>query len=132
MVSFYNEELLAPHPTPKLEDLHLLIVRDCLFNIFVATVHIWRLPSLQPETRHSVLTGTHYHRQFLFTDIWKSGMSLTKDAYPKCKFLYTRTHTNESPVVLLWRKRSGTFRLRIFICVTAHHFPQQGISNGLA
>jgi hypothetical protein len=57
-------------------------------------------------------------------------MSFTKDAYPKCKFLYT--HTNESPVVLLWRKCSGTFRLRIFICVAAHHFPQQGISNGLA
>jgi hypothetical protein len=69
MVSFYNEELLAPHPTPRLEDLHLSIVRDCLFNIHVcvATVHIWRPPLLQPETRHSVLTGTHYHRQFLFT-----------------------------------------------------------------
>jgi len=59
MVRFYNEDLLAPHPTPKLEDLHLLIVRDCLFNIFVATVHILRPPPLQPETCHSVLTGTH-------------------------------------------------------------------------
>jgi len=67
MVSFYNEELLAPHPTPKLEDLHLLIVHDCLFNISVVTVHIWRPPTLQPETCRSVLTGTHDNRQFLFT-----------------------------------------------------------------
>jgi hypothetical protein len=37
---FYGEELLAPRPT--LEDHPLLAVRDCLFNIFAATLHIWR------------------------------------------------------------------------------------------
>jgi hypothetical protein len=31
--------LLAPHPTPKLEDHPLSAVRDCLFNIFVATLN---------------------------------------------------------------------------------------------
>jgi hypothetical protein len=31
---FYGEELLAPRPTPKLEDHPLSAVRDCLFNIF--------------------------------------------------------------------------------------------------
>jgi hypothetical protein len=30
---FYGAELLAPGPTPKLEDHPLLAVRDCLFNI---------------------------------------------------------------------------------------------------
>jgi hypothetical protein len=30
---FYGEELLAPNPTPKLEDHSLSVVRDCLFNI---------------------------------------------------------------------------------------------------
>jgi hypothetical protein len=39
---FYGEELLAPHPTPKLKDHPLSVVRDCLFNIFAATLHIWR------------------------------------------------------------------------------------------
>jgi hypothetical protein len=39
---FYGEELLALSPTPKLEDHPLSAVRDCLFNIFVATLHIWR------------------------------------------------------------------------------------------
>jgi hypothetical protein len=46
-IIFYGEELLAPRPTPKLEDHPLSAVCDCLFKIFAATLHIWRpfLPS---------------------------------------------------------------------------------------
>jgi len=32
-INFYGEELLAPHPTPNLEDYPFLAVHDCLFNI---------------------------------------------------------------------------------------------------
>jgi hypothetical protein len=39
---FYGEELLAPRPIRKLEDHPLTAVRDCLYNIFAATLHIWR------------------------------------------------------------------------------------------
>jgi hypothetical protein len=39
---FYGEELIAPRPTPKLEDNPLSAVRDCLFNTFAAILHIWR------------------------------------------------------------------------------------------
>jgi hypothetical protein len=39
---FYGEKLLAPRPTPQLEDLSLPPVRDCLFIIFAATLHILR------------------------------------------------------------------------------------------
>ena len=35
---FFGEELLAPRPTPKLEENILSAVRDCLFNIFAATL----------------------------------------------------------------------------------------------
>ena len=38
--SLYCEQLLAPRPTPKLEDHPLSAVHDCLFNIFAATLHI--------------------------------------------------------------------------------------------
>jgi hypothetical protein len=38
----YSEELLAPHPTPKLEDHPLSAVRDCLFSISAATLQNWR------------------------------------------------------------------------------------------
>jgi hypothetical protein len=42
IICFYGEEWLAPRPTPKLENNLLLVVRDCLFNIFEATLHICR------------------------------------------------------------------------------------------
>jgi hypothetical protein len=38
----YSEEFLAPCPTPKLEDHTLLVAHNCLFNIFTASLHIWR------------------------------------------------------------------------------------------
>jgi len=40
IIRFYGDELLAPHPNPKLEDHPYSAVRDCLFNIFAATLHI--------------------------------------------------------------------------------------------
>jgi hypothetical protein len=39
---FYGEELLAPRLNTKLEDHPLSAVRDCLFNIFAATLLIWK------------------------------------------------------------------------------------------
>jgi len=49
-VSFKDEELSALRPTTQLEDHPLSSVRDYIFNIFAATLHIWR-PFLhsQPE-----------------------------------------------------------------------------------
>jgi hypothetical protein len=38
----YCEVLWAPRPTPKLEDRPLSAVHDCLFNMFAATIHMWR------------------------------------------------------------------------------------------
>jgi len=38
--NFFGEELLAFRPNPKLEDHFLSSVRDCLFNIFAATLQI--------------------------------------------------------------------------------------------
>ena len=59
LIRFYGEQLLAPRPTPKLED-PLSAVRDCLFNIFAATLHIGGRSSIRNlRTRHAVVTGTH-------------------------------------------------------------------------
>jgi hypothetical protein len=58
--SFYGEELLAPRPTPKLEDHPFSAVRDCLFNIFAATLHIAGRSSISNlRTCHVVVTGAH-------------------------------------------------------------------------
>ena len=60
MIRFYGEELLVPRPTPKLKDHPLSAVRDCLFNIFAATLHIGGRSSIRNlRTRHAVVTGTH-------------------------------------------------------------------------
>jgi hypothetical protein len=53
---FYGEELLAPRPTPKLEDHPLSAVCDCLFKIFAATLHNWR-PFLHPQPEDAPCRG---------------------------------------------------------------------------
>jgi len=58
--SFYGEELSTPRPNSKLEDHRLSSVRDCLFNIFAATLHIGVRSSIRNlRTRHALVTGTH-------------------------------------------------------------------------
>jgi hypothetical protein len=62
-ICFYGEESLAPRPIPKLEDHPLSAVRDCLFSIFAATVHIGGRSSIRKlRPRPAVVTGTHLSR----------------------------------------------------------------------
>ena len=50
----------TPRPNPKLEDHPLSDVRDCLFSIFAATLHIGDRSSIRNlRTRHAVVTGNH-------------------------------------------------------------------------
>jgi len=59
MMRFYNEELLATHSTPKLEDHTLLAVHDCLFNM-TAILHIGGHSSIcNLRTGHAVVRGAH-------------------------------------------------------------------------
>jgi hypothetical protein len=59
-IRFYGKELLAPSPTLKLKDHPLSAVRDCLFNIFAATLHTGdRYSICNLRTRHAAVTGTH-------------------------------------------------------------------------
>jgi hypothetical protein len=54
-------EMLAPRWTPKLEGHPLSAVRDCLFNIFAATLHTWRAPPPSATWERAMLwwQGTH-------------------------------------------------------------------------
>ena len=73
-LSFYDEELLAPRPTPKLGYHSLSAVRDCLFNTFAAALYI-RKPFLHPQPEDApcrddkdpliTVTGTHLSRTYL-------------------------------------------------------------------
>jgi hypothetical protein len=71
---FYGEELLAPHPTLKLEDHPLLAVCDCLFNMSAATLHIWRPSSSSAAWGH--------------TKPWRQGTHLTCNGDTTFMFTY--------------------------------------------
>jgi len=60
MIHFYGKELIESRSTPKVEDHLLSAVRDCLFNILAATLHMGGLSSIRKlRTRHALLTRTH-------------------------------------------------------------------------
>jgi len=80
-IRFYGEELSAPRATPKLEDHPLSAVRDCLFNIFAATLHIGRRSSTRDlKTRHAVVT-----RDPLITEV--TGNTMFNFSFYYCSFM---------------------------------------------
>jgi len=57
--SFYSEAFLEPRPTTNLGNHYLSAVLECLFNIFVATLHIGDLSSIRNlGLLHAVVTET--------------------------------------------------------------------------
>jgi hypothetical protein len=55
IVIFYGEELSARHPSPKLEDRPFLAIRNCLFNIYAAILHIGDRSSIHSlRMRHAM------------------------------------------------------------------------------
>jgi hypothetical protein len=77
---FYREELLAPRPTPKLKDHPLSAVRDCLFNIFAVTLHIWRPSPPSSTWRHGMQ--------------WWQGTRLTLNNNYSYSYLFIYLHAN--------------------------------------
>jgi hypothetical protein len=76
---FYGEEL-SPCPIPKLEDHPLLVVCDSLFNIFAATLHIWR-PFLHPQSEDVPCRGDRERqlpsKRYIYVK-WKISRKWTK------------------------------------------------------
>jgi hypothetical protein len=55
--------VVSPRPIPKLKNHPFSAVRDCLFNIFAATLHTGSRSSIRNlRTRHAVVTATHFQR----------------------------------------------------------------------
>ena len=61
-IRYYGEELLAPRPTPNLEDYTLSAVRDYLFNIFAITVHIGDRSSIRNVCQSGKESNSHDFR----------------------------------------------------------------------
>jgi len=65
-IHFHSEELLAPRPTPKLENHPVSAVRDCLFYIFSVTLQIGGGSSIRNlRRRHAVVTVNHLSPRIL-------------------------------------------------------------------
>ena len=63
MVGFNSEGLSEPRPKLKLKDRPFSGVRDCLFNVFVATHNTKGRSSIRNmRARHGVVTGTDWSR----------------------------------------------------------------------
>jgi len=64
---FYRAGFVAPRPTPKPEDHPSSAVRECLFNLFAATLLIGSRSSIRKlRTRHALVTGTHYMQHEIY------------------------------------------------------------------
>jgi hypothetical protein len=61
MVTFYGEELLAPHPTPNLEFHPLSAICNRLLNILATALHVGGhfSSTASSTTCNAVVTGTH-------------------------------------------------------------------------
>ena len=59
---FSRGGVVSASPNPQAGGPPLSAVRDCLFDLFAATLHIGGLSSIRNlRTRHAVVTGTHKH-----------------------------------------------------------------------
>jgi hypothetical protein len=58
--TFLRGEVVSASPNPQAGGPPLSAVRNCLFNLFAATLHIGGRSSIRDlRTRHDVVTGTH-------------------------------------------------------------------------
>jgi len=73
MTIFYGEVLLAPRPTPNLEENPSSTVRDCLFNTFAATIHTGGRSSTRNLRTRLALAACEWDRSTLtfLQGIWK-------------------------------------------------------------
>jgi hypothetical protein len=105
MVGFKGEEFVAPGPTPKLEDTPMSAVRECLFNIFAANIHIGGRCSIRHRgTPHAVVTG--------------ATLSLVRSTFGnkfECSLFGTRRETWNRGVTQFRRTQNG------IICYCAQH-----------
>jgi hypothetical protein len=71
LIRIYGEKLLPPCPTLKLEDHPVSAVRDCLFNVFTATLRIGSSSSIRNlRTCYAEVTGTNLSQNIRYIHIF--------------------------------------------------------------
>ena len=119
MIRFYGEELLAPRPTPKLEDHPLSSVRHCLLNMLPATLHTGGRSSIcNLRTRLAVVTGTHLPRPFHINTQNKPNLPKVCNRFvftSNIEYVHCEVGTDyiqfrqTSVLILFWEGRTGNY-----------------------
>ena len=78
-----REELSAPCPTHKLEDHPLSAVRDCLFNIFAATLPVWRPLAPSATWRRAMPLWQGFNCNSFFKKFYLSLQTLITSTCPR-------------------------------------------------
>jgi len=113
-IRFYGEKLIAPRPTPTLEDHTLSAVCDWLFSILTATLHIGGCSSIRNlRMRHAVVTGKRLSRIVISSEI----MCHARKIFFQREFNYNDGNECENPsvvgVVLFKKDRKCTYKCSI-------------------
>jgi len=120
-LSFYCGKLLAPRPNSKLEDPLFSAVRDYLFNISAATLHIGGRPSIRNlRARHVMMTGTYVRVSWRLTSYANISRTtyfrhLTRFAggLSPWKWLYGNTTLLQCPLLAVWHHRPSTLTCQV-------------------
>jgi hypothetical protein len=108
MLCFNREELLAPHPTTNLEDHPLSAVRDCLFNIFTAILHIGGHSSIRNlRMHHALVQGLTYHMGTVWNNSYNTE-EYTKIPKYNCNSPVKKTSTFNSNCTDIWMSETET------------------------
>jgi len=87
---FYGE-FLAPLPTPKLEDLLLVVVHGCLFNIFAATLQIGDRSSIRNLKTCHAIVGLVYHGQIRCSKIKRIVLFKAYENFIICQLMFSNS-----------------------------------------
>jgi hypothetical protein len=107
-IGFHSEELLAPRPTPKLEDHHLSAVCYCLFNLYIRSYPPYSRPFLHPEPedapcrgdrdRITAWTDTHTHNMQQLLPLNYNNDYVNAPKYYVIGYVYCILFLSRSPV----------------------------------
>jgi len=118
MLFCYGEELLVPRPILKLEGHPLSAVHDCMYSIFIATLHIWRLSRKDVKMDHNF----EFIRSCLYARALRT--HARTHAHTQCKCM-NNYYFRIWPLDANWfyRMRTELFRLEhVSFCFRRHMF----------
>ena len=119
-ICFYGKELLAPRPTPKLEDYTLSAVRNCFFNILAATIRTGGRSSIRNLRKSpTVVTGTELSRITVFKSIYRTKVTYFSRSEKSTHCFTSLNSVNPVKFIMVLLKICQYIRNHICIIISA-------------